>query len=71
MSWYDECKHKIIFSKIRKHRGPGYEYWSKRPYSNYGGCCPGRFSKTMTHRLERLESKKIIQEQLCEMDGEF
>lgn len=36
-------------------KGPGYEYWSKRPGSM---AVPGEFSKNRTHRLERLEAKK-------------
>lgn len=36
-------------------KGPGHEYWSKRPGSM---AVPGEFSKNRTHRLERLEAKK-------------
>lgn len=35
---------------------PGHEYWSKRPNSM---SVPGRESKTRTHRLERIEDKKL------------
>jgi len=40
-----------------KNRASGYEYWSRRPLSSYGGISPGKWAKTMTHRLERR--KKI------------
>jgi hypothetical protein len=41
-------------------KGPGYEYWSKRPNSM---SAPGKISKKRTHRLERIESKKITKEE--------
>ena len=43
-------------------KAPGYEYWSKRPLSNTCGAIPGRYTKIRTHRLERIEAKKIIKE---------
>jgi len=42
-------------------KGPGYEYWSRRPGNKTGGI-PGKETKK-THRLERLESKKIIRKE--------
>jgi hypothetical protein len=36
-------------------KGPGYEYWGKRP----GPRDPGRYSKTQTHRAERRAAKRI------------
>lgn len=45
-------------------KGPGYEYWSKRPGSRNHGTAPGRESKKLTHRLERIEGKDEIVEQL-------
>lgn len=39
-------------------KAPGYDYWSRRPYSRSGGAIPGPFSKRMTHRLERLEGRQ-------------
>ncbi len=39
-------------------RGVGDEYWGKRPVSNKHGAPPGRYTKTRTHRLERIEAKK-------------
>lgn len=38
-------------------KGPGYEYWSKRPNSVSS---PGRISKTITKRKERAENKQAI-----------
>lgn len=42
-------------------KSPGYDYWSKRPTPDMS---PGRPAKTMTHRLERIENKKIIKKEL-------
>ena len=39
-------------------KGPGHEYWSKRPIANQHGAVPGKWTKKRTHRLERLEAKK-------------
>jgi hypothetical protein len=47
----------------KRKKGPGFEYWGKRPGKD---TIPGRASKTATHRLERLEAKKKIKEQLDE-----
>ena len=46
--------------KSKNAKGPGYEYWSKRPMS---GSPPGRWAKTRTHRKERIEAKKIIKKE--------
>lgn len=47
-------------SRTRKGtKPPGYEYWSKRPFSISG---PGAFAKRRTHRGERAEGKKQAQE---------
>ena len=42
----------------------GYEYWSARPL-NKGGGCVGSFTKTLTCRIERRNSKKLVR---CEID---
>ena len=43
-------------SRSRKgKKGPGYEYWSKRPMA---GSPPGRISKTITHKKERAIQRK-------------
>lgn len=53
-------------------KGPGYEYWSKRPGES--GATPGEFSKNRTHRLERLEAKKAAKNrdylEHCEFCGQ-
>jgi hypothetical protein len=36
-------------------KGAGYEYWSKRP----GPTIPGKFAKTVTHKIERQQNKKL------------
>lgn len=46
-------------------KGPGYEYWSKRPGSKK--CTdPGKFGKKVNKRLERIEAKKSIDKNLDE-----
>jgi hypothetical protein len=40
----------------------GSEYWGKRPIARNHGATPGRITKTLTHRLERLEGKKKTKE---------
>jgi hypothetical protein len=46
-------------------KGPGYEYWSKRPGNKNGGA-PGKYTKKRTHRLERIENKKKSKEYIEE-----
>jgi hypothetical protein len=38
-------------------KGPGHEYWSKRPFS---GVNPGKENKKITHRIERARSKQKL-----------
>jgi len=39
-------------------KGPGYEYWSRRPAK---GCVdPGKKNKVVTHRLERAAAKREL-----------
>ncbi len=45
-------------------KGVGYEYWGKRPISRNHGAVPGKATKKLTHRLERIEAKKKIKEEL-------
>jgi len=52
-------------------KGIGYEYWGKRPVSRNHGAVPGRESKTRTHRLERIEAKEQIQEELKDISDEI
>lgn len=44
-------------------KGPGYEYWGKRPTPI---TTPGREAKKLTHKLERIQNKKIIKKELEE-----
>jgi len=44
-------------------KGSGYEYWGKRPGTKKTGGTPGKFTKKLTHRLERAEAKKKIKEE--------
>lgn len=47
-------------SRSRKsQKGPGYEYWGKRP-GNKGGGIPGKETKKRTHKAERSQAKKEI-----------
>lgn len=45
-------------------KGPGYDYWSRRPYSSWGY---GPEIKRLCHRAERRQSNDIIIEQVEEM----
>ena len=38
-------------------KGPGYEYWGKRPGS---GLPPGKGVKKVVHKLERLKAKEAL-----------
>ena len=50
----------------RGSKGPGYDYWSRRPYSTSYGYGPE--IKKLCHRAERRQNKKIIKE---DTDGFF
>lgn len=52
----------------KKGKPPGYDYWSRRPTAGIGGTSPGRWSKTKTHRLERIEARKVIKKQTEDKD---
>lgn len=41
---------------IKGGKGPGYEFWSKRPHS---GCGHGPIVKKLTHKSERQQNKKL------------
>lgn len=43
-------------------KGPGYEYWSKRPGTKKAQD-PGKYAKKVNHRLERIENKKVIRKE--------
>lgn len=49
----------------RGSKSPGFEYWSARPYSQTS---PGRISKDLTHRAERRINKKIVRQELKDLD---
>jgi hypothetical protein len=51
-----------------KGKSPGYEFWGRRPISRNHGARPGRWTKTKTHRLERIEAKKVIKKQTEDKD---
>lgn len=40
----------------KKEKSAGTEYWSDRP-GNKGGSTPGAFTKKLTHKKERKQSK--------------
>lgn len=42
-------------------KAPGYEYWTNRPGNKHGGV-PGKFTKRLTRRAERRNSKKDIED---------
>lgn len=46
-------------------KGPGYEYWSKRPMS---GRPPGKKTKKLTHRKERAKAKEELTKDDFEME---
>ena len=49
----------------RGEKGPGYDYWSRRPYSsNYGY---GPDIKKLCHRKERVQSDIIIAKEIDEL----
>lgn len=54
----------------KKTQSPGFEYWGRRPIARNHGAIPGPFTKKRTHRLERLETKKVIQEEKLAIDSE-
>ena len=41
-------------------KGPGYDYWSRRP----GPCSPGKFSKKITHTIERQEARRLTRDEI-------
>lgn len=42
-------------------KAPGWEIWSKRPMT---GSAPGRWAKTMTHRIERRKDEEKLRHEL-------
>lgn len=46
---------------------PGFDIWSKRPGTNKSSSLPSKEGKKRTHRLERLEDKKIVKKEKEEL----
>lgn len=43
---------------IKGSKGPGFEYWGKRPFK--GSLSPGKKTKVLTHKLERRCAEREI-----------
>lgn len=57
-------------SRSRKgEKSVGFEYWGKRPVSRNHGAKPGKTTKRLTHRLERIEGKKQASSQMEKDNG--
>lgn len=41
-------------------KGPGYEYWSRRPGNIQ---TPGKSAKKITHKIERLRNKLLAKKE--------
>lgn len=45
-------------------KGPGYEFWSKRPgKGEYGGTDGSKYGKKLTHKAERREGKDVTKKE--------
>ena len=44
---------------VKGKKGPGYEYWSRRPFNKCGGT-PGKVTKHRTHKAERRDGKEAV-----------
>lgn len=42
-------------------KGPGYDYWGKRPIK--AGTSPGKGVKPLTHRLERRRADRAVKKE--------
>lgn len=52
---------------VRGEKGPGYDYWSRRLGNN--GCQGyGPEVKKITHRKERMENKRVIENEKKEIE---
>ncbi|SAL02787.1 hypothetical protein AWB80_08439 [Caballeronia pedi] len=50
---------------IRGGKGPGFEYWTARPFNKHGGTLSpngGKFHKKRTHKAERQEGRRDARE---------
>lgn len=52
---------------IRGSKPVGYDYWSARPL-NRGGGIVGKFTKTLTARIERRNDKTLVRRELEELN---
>ena len=50
----------------RGSKGPGYTYGDRRPCSGFN---PGKESKQVTHQIERAREKKLVQDEIKEMEN--
>lgn len=46
---------------VKGGKGPGFEYWGKRPPTGHHG--PGAKGKRVTHKAERQQGKQAIREE--------
>lgn len=44
----------------------GREYWSRRPGSKAHGAYPCRWTKTLTHRIERRMNGRVVREEMAD-----
>lgn len=44
-------------------KGPGYDYWGKRPKK--AGTSPGKGVKAITHRLERRHADRALRKEVA------
>ena len=49
-------------------KGPGFDYWSRRPGNESGCNSPGEGVKRRTHKLERIQAKREIKSSQPEAD---
>ncbi len=53
----------------RGSKGPGHEFWTRRPFNRYGQLV-GKFSKKRTHKAERAQGAQQLAEELDRKHGE-
>jgi hypothetical protein len=46
---------------IKGSKGCGYDFWGKRALSQ---CPPGRYTKKLTHGIERTQRRQLIHDEL-------
>ena len=49
----------------RGSKGPGYEYWGRRPCSGWN---PSKETKVIAHQIERAREKELIHEAIKELE---